>query len=517
MRILISCAVLLYTASVSCRADSPLSGGIGARPLALGGAYVGLANDGSGIFTNPAGLSDITSPNFLTMYSQPASSISFTSIGGIFPFYFGGGAGIAFRNRTISNIYVTTQEVADYTDRDLTFMLARKIRENLSLGLNYRIISRGLSKKISGYEGANGSGGTFDAGLKYTPLPWLGLGFTMQSLSEKIKYEDGTEEELAAKSTLGTSIKLGGENAYFENLKNNLLLNVDISKVADEPVSTLHAGCEWWSSDSFALRLGLDQSPKSSTENYTHITAGFGIKYGGFSFDYAYRKLGDETQSTEHRLSLGYIRAKGPERKPFYPYAKLELLHFGDVPKDYWAKEAIEYLTTLGILNWSPDGFFKPDYPISRAEMVMLLVRAKDYELPQEVQQVFKDVPANYWAADYIQTAREKKLTFGYPDQTFKPRQPTSRLEGVLFTTRFASLKPTLKKVLESPFLDLSPSHWGIKDVLAAADEKIIQNYLAQEDFCPNQSITRAELADLLFHTSEVKQKIKLYFGKEIK
>jgi len=148
------------------------------------------------------------------MYSQPGTSISFTSLGGVFPDYLSGNIALAIRNRTIGNIQVTTSEVADYTDQDISLLYAKKIREFLFLGINYRLLSKGLSKTISGFEGSNGSGSALDLGLKYIPRPFLSWGLALQSINGKLTYQDGSQEDITGKITLGSSFKIGGYNAY---------------------------------------------------------------------------------------------------------------------------------------------------------------------------------------------------------------------------------------------------------------------------------------------------------------
>lgn len=47
----------------------------------------------------------------------------------------------------------------------------------------------------------------------------------------------------------------------------------------------------------------------------------------------------------------------------------------------------------------------------------------------QQAQQTFADVPPNYWARPFIQSLAEKGNVTGYPDRTFRPKQPVERDE----------------------------------------------------------------------------------------
>jgi hypothetical protein len=222
-------------------------------------------------------------------------------------------------------------------------------------------------------------------------------------------------------------------------------------------------------------------------------------------FDYAIYKQGDAAGRLSHYFSLGYTWPA--PKQPKSQIVLLKLMHFSDVPADYWARTPIEYLTTLGILSAYPDGTFRPEQPISRAEMALLLVHTKGYPSPDKKRQVFADVPTTFWAAEGIQTAYENKLTLGYPDRTFRPRNNTTRAEGITFLARFEGLKMTAE-ASGQPFKDVKNSHWAFREILSAKEDSLL-SYLTGQSFKPAQSLTRAELAEILFRTKSVKTKLQ--------
>ena len=480
--------VFLFTTAAGAAVD-PFAKEIGARPLALGDAFAGFSNGGAGIFYNPAG---VAYPQYrlTNSFSSPAENISLTILGGTFPGFLRSSFGIGYRNRTTANI-TASDETVSYGEQDVSLLFAKKINKYLSLGGDVRFISQALSKDVSGYEGLNGRATVVDLGLKYTLFPWMEAGVALRGLGGKFVYGDGYSEDITANTIAGLSYK---------DDRRNLSINLDINKIAEEPLAQGHLGLEWNVNEMLALRGGADQTPKSAAENYTHWTAGFGLKWKGLTFDYAAKKWTDAAQAMTYYFSLGYA---WPEVKP------PKMIHFKDVPKNYWARKPIEYLTALGVLNYYPDETFRPESPISRAEIVMLLVRAKDFPAPKELKEVFSDVPISYWAASHIQTAYEKKLTVGYPNKNFMPRKTTSRVEGTVFLNRFENKASALSKTpLAPPFEDVPISHWGIQDVLKAKEEGLL-NYLKNHYFLPDQGMTRAELAEVLFRTNYVKHKIE--------
>ncbi len=474
-------------------AYDPLGRGAGVRPLSLGGAYVGLADDGASLFINPAGPASDSRLDFFSMYSQSDTEMTFSLLGLSLPAVWDGSIGLGYRNQINSNVYISTAESSDFVEQDLAFNFAKRVNERLCWGANYRLIGQGFTRTISGYESANGSGSALDLGLKFQPSPWLGFGASILGQNGRIAYQGTSEATIDAKTTIGLALKRD---------KPNLTLLIDASRIPTEPVACLHVGLEWRLVKEFALRFGIDQAPKGGVEHYNHVTAGFGVTGGGVNFNYAFRKRDDPSQGIEHYFSLGYQGKPRPKPKA---KAELKKMYFEDVPEDYWAREAISAVTSLGIMSWFNDGTFKPDRPIHRAEIVMLLVRAKDYDIPDLLVKVFEDVKPDYWAAPYIQSAYENELTQGYPDNTFRPRRPTSRAEAVVFAMRFSG--QGLSEATETLYEDMAEYHWGINEILTAKQENII-NYITTNHFVPDAELTRGELAYILYQLPSIKAKL---------
>jgi len=177
----------------------------------------------------------------------------------------------------------------------------------------------------------------------------------------------------------------------------------------------------------------------------------------------------------------------------------LRMIRYKDVADDYWAREVIEYLSVLGMVGGYPDGTFRPNKKINRAEFTTLLVRSKGLKLPEVSQQLFKDMPKTHWAAKYIQVGVDEKLITGYPDKTFKPNKDMNRSEGVTVFARFSQLE--LPEILvEGPFADVPGRHWAAKAISAAKVAGLL-NYLAGKPFGPNNPMTRAEAVEIMSKT----------------
>ncbi|MBC7339883.1 MAG: S-layer homology domain-containing protein [Firmicutes bacterium] len=96
---------------------------------------------------------------------------------------------------------------------------------------------------------------------------------------------------------------------------------------------------------------------------------------------------------------------------------------------------AIERIASLGLVKGYPDGTFKPDAPITRAEFAKVMVCALGLETAAEMMAttptVFADVPVGYWATGYINVAASQGIVNGYPDGTFKPDAQVTYAEAL--------------------------------------------------------------------------------------
>ena len=110
---------------------------------------------------------------------------------------------------------------------------------------------------------------------------------------------------------------------------------------------------------------------------------------------------------------------------------------YPDVKLDDWFNNAISTLTNMGIINGYEDGTFRPNNPITRAELTKMAVSffssADQYfgKTPS-----FSDVPANAWYTRFIAAAEALGLINGYPDGTFRPTNYITRAETCTIVNR---------------------------------------------------------------------------------
>ena len=105
---------------------------------------------------------------------------------------------------------------------------------------------------------------------------------------------------------------------------------------------------------------------------------------------------------------------------------------FEDVPTGYWANCEINKLAENKVIAGYPDRTFKPNLPVSRAELASMLVNGFNLRSQEKCPaHVFKDVPKSHWANQAINVSVSNGIMAGYPNNTFKPNEPVSRAEAM--------------------------------------------------------------------------------------
>jgi len=119
---------------------------------------------------------------------------------------------------------------------------------------------------------------------------------------------------------------------------------------------------------------------------------------------------------------------------------------FADVAPWHWAKGYIETLAESGITDGYPDETFRPDSTVTRAQLVLFLVRAAGLE-SQTAQYATKetayadDSTIPEWARGAVHVALDAGLMAGFADGTFRPVMPVSRAEAAVALFRLLGLK----------------------------------------------------------------------------
>ncbi len=260
--------------------------GYGARPAAMGGAYVALADDANSIAWNPAGLINLQSKQATFMYANQMSLV---------PYYFAAyGQKFAGTQAHSEAIIYTGDDVLSETTVLLAYAYsARKLllppfdRLQAGLCLKLRRVSFG-NNSDGGEERSQGSGSGFglDLGAQWQVTDKFTFGFALHDLLNNISYDNNKtgkySEAVPTQLTIGVATRPSA----------NVVVALDFKKsLYQDSEDALHFGVERTYLNFLALRAGFSQT--LDPEPQRNFPVGFGIKYSlasgiNFRLDFAY-------------------------------------------------------------------------------------------------------------------------------------------------------------------------------------------------------------------------------------
>lgn len=175
-----------------------------------------------------------------------------------------------------------------------------------------------------------------------------------------------------------------------------------------------------------------------------------------------------ENKMTREEVAVMFSRLlKNPPTK-----GRVYGLNYGDVAATRWSATAISYMSDMGMLKGYPDGNFKPEAPITRAEFAAIASRFADLKSGEKT---FTDLAPTHWAYDVVKKAAGAGWIEGYPDGSFKADNPITRAEVVTAVNRMLNRKADsafvdshLAELLT--FTDMNKSHWAYYPIMEATN-----------------------------------------------
>lgn len=273
--------------------------GMGARPLAMGGAFVGLADDVNALCFNPAGLSGLQGLSTLSSLEGRPGLATLGHVSAALPHF---GLGIHYFDfGDVPQIDEYGNVIGSLSYRNYIFLAGTGIR-----GSNVPVLSRipllkdlGLGIKvkfvrIATLERGSGSGVAFDLSLLYGGantgvrmglLTGFGLGFTLENaVGVPIKYRSGHQEDWPQ------AVVVGASAGFFDSLT----IVLDLA-----PGKGVRFGTEWRPVTAIAVRAGL------RNEGVVLCSLGVGVRYSMFALDYAF--VTHPHLAGQHRLSFELV------------------------------------------------------------------------------------------------------------------------------------------------------------------------------------------------------------------
>ncbi|WP_127483783.1 S-layer homology domain-containing protein [Paenibacillus ehimensis] len=177
---------------------------------------------------------------------------------------------------------------------------------------------------------------------------------------------------------------------------------------------------------------------------------------------------------------------------------------FTDVPTTHWASKYISEMASRKVLEGYPDGKFRPENQVSRAEFATIIVKASGLQAKKVNYSSFSDVKPTDWYSPYIEAVKDYMTGYRTADGSyiFNPTAPALRED---ITVALVKLKGydvarlANRSIIEAMFKDYAGISEAAKDYVAVAVENGLVSGYQDETFRPQASITRAEAATLLW------------------
>lgn len=145
---------------------------------------------------------------------------------------------------------------------------------------------------------------------------------------------------------------------------------------------------------------------------------------------------------------------------------------FTDVAADSSLYPSVRYLAEKGIFKGFPDGSFRPAETMTRAQVATVLTLVKGLPAVKPGKTTFRDVPANHWAFGAIETATKNGLFKGYPDGTFKPEGVLTRAEAITILMNLSGGELSSEAMSIG---DISSNNWAYRPVVTAVKAGLVE------------------------------------------
>ena len=274
-----------------------LAWGAGARALGMGNAFFSVSDDASATYWNPAGMTQLDRKELMALHVTLFADTSYDFISYVHPtanlgvfgvnltrLYSGGFEKVAITYDSYQQDIIDLQTLGTFDDTQLalTTAYAKKIKENISVGVSMKYITHTLDTSTNGFV-------TFD-----TTFLMNGLGNNIRGLNIGLGIQNLLSTAFGdTEDKLPLIFKLGASQSF---MRNKLLVSLGIDQNVNANMEW-HIGSEYWVINFACLRIGFQGD---GGEGIRETTAGFGVKYKDYGLDYAF---GLHDLGMSHRVS----------------------------------------------------------------------------------------------------------------------------------------------------------------------------------------------------------------------
>ncbi len=165
-----------------------------------------------------------------------------------------------------------------------------------------------------------------------------------------------------------------------------------------------------------------------------------------------------------------------------------------------WAEDAIKKLTEQGIIKGNDDGSFAPNKGVNRAELAKIIVLATGIEVKETAHRHFSDVPPGAWFHPYVEAIYDKGWINGYPDGTFKPDWGINRAEIAKIVANAFELSEL--NIGSYNFQDVNRKDWFFPFVQKVYQNQIM-THDGRGYFFPGENLKRAQAAKIVYDAQQ--------------
>lgn len=190
-----------------------------------------------------------------------------------------------------------------------------------------------------------------------------------------------------------------------------------------------------------------------------------------------------------------------------FEFFELDYKNFPDVKNDHPNSNAIDNLVEEEVISGYPDGTFKPDGLINRAELTKMVVETVTTPSSVEFKNCFPDVKEE-WFAPYICYAKKRGWVEGYNDGKFKPAENINRVEAlkIILNVIFEEIPQSHLDPNESPAKDIDLNEWYAQyftfaDVSDLLDRQHVNVSGDSYFYYPQKEMTRKEVAETIYRS----------------
>ncbi|MDZ4217092.1 MAG: S-layer homology domain-containing protein, partial [Candidatus Gracilibacteria bacterium] len=178
---------------------------------------------------------------------------------------------------------------------------------------------------------------------------------------------------------------------------------------------------------------------------------------------------------------------------------------FSDIQEGSELEKMVEYLVDQGTVSGYPDGTFKLEKTINRAEALKIIFETIKVGLEENTDSGFPDVDPQQWYAKYVTSAKKKGIVLGYEDGYFRPEQEVNKAEfikmALLALPFYERIPKKLSRINRSYHYEyIRPEQWYAEYVIAADKMGfIIPDMLPIRWFFPDEQMQRQDAIEIIY------------------